>query len=157
MNDIVHEHIFQPKLLIGVGGGSLGLVKAVGEAMGLAVRIPKGAVVANAIGAAVARPTLSAGFRTDTSDGTYIIPECGKKTRLPSGFDKNAAVKILRDYLLDVTKDWQLPDRETEIISYEHFYTIHDYYESGDIINLRMQLKPGILSKVEGREVSFDD
>ena len=157
VDDIVHEHIFKPEILIGVGGGSLGLVKAVGEAMGLAVRIPKGAVVANAIGAAVARPTLSAGFRTDTSDGTYIIPECGKKTRLPSGFDKNAAVKILRDYLLDVTKDWQLPDRETEIISYEHFYTIHDYYESGDIINLRMQLKPGILSKVEGREVSFDD
>lgn len=157
VDDIVHEHVFEPELLIGVGGGSLGLVKAVGEAMQLTVSIPQGAVVANAIGAAVARPTMRAGFRTDTSDGFYIIPEEGKKTRLPSGFDKDIAIGIVRRFLLDATKDWNLPDRETELISYEHFYTIHDYYESGDIISLRMQLKPGILHKVEGREVSFDD
>lgn len=157
VDDIVHEHVFQPKVLIGVGGGSLGLVKAVGEAMQLEVNIPRGAVVANAIGAAVARPTMSAGLRTDTTDGCYIIPECGKKSRLPSGFDKDVAIRLVRDFLLNATKDWQLPDRETELISYEHFYTIHDYYESGDIISLRMQLKPGILHRVEGMEVSFDD
>ncbi|MDO4179129.1 MAG: hydantoinase/oxoprolinase family protein [Phascolarctobacterium sp.] len=157
VDDIVHEHIFQPEVLIGVGGGSLGLVKALGEAMNLQVNIPQGAVVANAIGAAVARPTMSAGLRTDTTDGFYIIPECGKKNRLPSGFDKNTAISLVKNFLLDATKDWQLSDRETELISYEHFYCIHDYYESGDIISLRMQLKPGILCKVEGREVAFDD
>lgn len=155
VDDVIKGTEFIPEQLIGVGGGSLGLIKAVGEAMGLPVDIPKGAMVANAIGAAVARPTLSAGLRADTTEGFYIIPESGKKDRLPSGFGKQVAVELLNSWLREQTKDWLLPDQETELISYEHFSTIHSYWDSGDIFNLRMQLKPGILHKVEGKEVTF--
>lgn len=111
--------------------------------------------MANAIGAAVARPTLSAGLRADTTDGYYIIPEGGKRERLPRRFNKQAAEELLASWLREQTAQWQLPDQETELISYEHFHTVHGYYETGDIYSLRMQLKPGILYKVSGREVSF--
>ena len=123
--------------------------------MGLPVDIPKGAMVANATGAAVARPTLSAGLRADTTEGTYLIPESGAKERLPRGFNKQVAMYILSAWLCRQTRDWLLPDQETELISYEHFNTVHSYWDSGDIYSLRMQLKPGILHKVQGEEVSF--
>lgn len=155
VDDVIRGTEFLPEQLIGVGGGSLGLIKALGEAMELPVDIPDGAVVANAIGAAVARPTLSAGLRADTTDGFYIIPESGKREPLPRGFNVQKAETILSDWLQKQTADWQLPDQETELISCEHFRTVHSYYDTGDIYSLRMQLKPGILHKVQGREVDF--
>lgn len=155
VDDVIRGTEFVPEQLIGVGGGSLGLIKALGEDMALPVDIPKGAVVANAIGAAVARPTLSAGLRADTTDGFYIIPESGKRERLPRGFNEQKAENILSDWLREQTADWQLPDQETELISCEHFRTVHSYYDTGDIYSLRMQLKPGILHKVQGKEVDF--
>lgn len=155
VDDVIRGTEFVPEQLIGVGGGSLGLIKALGEDMALPVDIPKGAVVANAIGAAVARPTLSAGLRADTTDGFYIIPESGKRKRLPRGFNEQKAENILSDWLREQTADWQLPDQETELISCEHFRTVHSYYDTGDIYSLRMQLKPGILHKVQGKEVDF--
>lgn len=155
VDDVIRGTEFVPQQLIGVGGGSLGLIKALGEAMELPVEIPEGAVVANAIGAAVSRPTLSAGLRADTTEGFYIIPESGKRERLPRGFNEQKAEEILSDWLRSQTADWQLPDQETELISCEHFRTVHSYYDTGDIYSLRMQLKPGILHKVHGREVNF--
>ena len=155
VDDVIRGTEFTPEQLIGVGGGSLGLIKALGKAMDLPVDIPKGAVLANAIGAALARPTLSAGLRADTTDGFYIIPESGKRERLPRGFNEQKAEAILSEWLRAQTVDWQLPDQETELISCEHFRTVHSYYDTGDIYSLRMQLKPGILHKVQGREVTF--
>ena len=155
VDDVIKGTEFVPAQLIGVGGGAQGLIKALGEVMKLPVDIPLGAMVANAVGAAVARPTLSAGLRADTTDGYYIIPESGRREKLPSRFSKAMAENILATWLREQTTQWQLPDQETELISYEHFHTVHGYYDTGDIFNLRMQLKPGILHKVQGKEVDF--
>ena len=155
VDDVIRGTEFVPAQLIGVGGGAPGLIKALGEAMELPVEIPAGAMVANAIGAAVARPTLSAGLRADTTEGFYIIPESGRRERLPKRFTQKAAEELLSSWLREQTADWQLPDAETELVSCEHFRTVHGYYDTGDIYNLRMQLRPGILYKVQGREVSF--
>lgn len=155
VDDVIRGTEFVPAQLIGVGGGAPGLIKALGEAMELPVEIPAGAMVANAIGAAVARPTLSAGLRADTTEGFYIIPESGRRARLPKRFTQRVAEELLSSWLREQTADWQLPDAETELVSCEHFRTVHGYYDTGDIYNLRMQLRPGILYKVQGREVSF--
>ena len=155
LDDVIRGTEFVPAQLIGVGGGAPGLIRALGEAMELPVEIPAGAMVANAIGAAVARPTLSAGLRADTTEGFYIIPESGRRERLPKRFTQRVAEELLSSWLREQTADWQLPDAETELVSCEHFRTVHGYYDTGDIYNLRMQLRPGILYKVQGREVSF--
>ena len=155
VNDVIKGTEFVPAQLIGVGGGAPGLIKALGEVMHLPVDIPLGAMVANAVGAAVARPTLSAGLRADTTDNYYIIPESGRRERLPHRFNKAVAKELLTSWLREQTATWQLPDQETELISYEHFNTVHGYYDTGDIYSLRMQLKPGILHKVVGKEVDF--
>lgn len=155
VNDVIKGTEFEPELLVGVGGGAAGLIMAVGERMGLPVEIPAGATVANAVGAALARPTLAASLRADTTEGYYLIPESGQRERLPSSFSMKMAEELLAAWLHEQAKAWQLPGQEAEVISKEFFRTIHGYYDSGEIISLRMQLKPGILQTVIGREVAF--
>ena len=155
VNDVINGTDFEPELLVGVGGGAPGLVKALGERMGLPVEIPPGATVANAVGAALARPTLAASLRADTTEGYYLIPESGRREKLPSGFSLKMAEELLANWLHEQANAWQLPGQEVEVISKEFFRTIHGYYDSGEIISLRMQLKPGILQTVTGREVAF--
>ncbi len=155
VNDVIKGTEFEPELLVGVGGGAAGLIMALGERMGLPVEIPAGATVANAVGAALARPTLAASLRADTTEGYYLIPESGQRERLPSGFSMKMAEELLAAWLHEQAKAWQLPGQEAEVISKEFFRTIHGYYDSGEIISLRMQLKPGILQTVIGREVAF--
>lgn len=156
VKDVICGTKFEPKQLIGVGGGALGLVKALGEVMQLPVNIPKGGVVANAVGAAVAKPTLSAGLRADTTEGYYIIPESGKREKLPAKFNRQIAEAILSSWIQQQAQEWLLTDGQMEVIRYEHFYTVHNYYDTGDIYNLRMQLKPGILCTIQGKEVDFN-
>lgn len=153
VNDVIYGTDFKPQEIIGVGGGSLGLVKAVAKQLQLPYCIPQGAMVANAVGAALAKPTLSAGLRADTTEGHYIIPESGVKKSLPRKFNQQEAEKLLSEWLTQQAEKWQIPVSEIELVSCEHFRTIHGYYDTGDIYNLRMQLKPGIIHKVAGREV----
>lgn len=155
VSDVIRGTEFIPELLIGVGGGAPGLVKALGEYMLLPVEIPQGAMVANAVGAALARPTLAASLRADTTEGYYLIPESGQKQKLPGNFSVKMAEELLAAWLHEQAKAWQVPGQEVEVVSKEFFRTIHGYYDSGEIISLRMQLKPGILQAVKGREVAF--
>lgn len=67
---------------------------ALGERMGLPVEIPAGATVV-AVGAALARPTLAASLRADTTEGYCLIPESGQRERSPSGFSMKMAEELL--------------------------------------------------------------
>lgn len=155
VSDVISGSGFKPQQLVGVGGGAPGLIHALGKRMGLPVVIPPGGMVANAIGAALARPTVAASLRADTTEGYYLIPESGKRERLPKRFNMQAAEEILSAWLHQKAGGWQMEGSETEVISREYFRTVHGYYDTGEIIYLRMQLKPGILYKITGREVAF--
>ncbi|MHC1716197.1 MAG: hydantoinase/oxoprolinase family protein [Acidaminococcaceae bacterium] len=155
VNDVIKGTEFIPEKLIGVGGGAPGLIPVLAMKMGLPVEIPVGAMVANAVGAAVSRPTLTATLRVDTTEGYYIIPEAGIREKIQRGFSRTTAEEILSDWLLEQAEKWQMEARNVEVMAYEEFPTIHNYYTTGKIIYLKMQLKPGILHTVTGREVAF--
>ena len=75
--EVLQKEKIRPQNVVGVGGGSLGLVPLVAERMNTKGIIPENATVANAIGAAVARPTLTLTFRADTERGVYTVAEDG--------------------------------------------------------------------------------
>ena len=155
VNDVIKGTEFIPEKLIGVGGGAPGLIPVLAMKMGLPVEISVGAMVANAVGAAVSRPTLTATLRVDTTEGYYIIPEAGIREKIQRGFSRTTAEEILSAWLIEQAEKWQMEARNVEVMAYEEFPTIHNYYTTGKIIYLKMQLKPGILHTVTGREVAF--
>ena len=155
VNDVIKGTEFVPEKLIGVGGAAPGLIPVLAMKMGLPVEIPVGAMVANAVGAAVSRPTLTATLRVDTTEGYYIIPEAGIREKIERGFSRSTAEEILAAWLFEQADKWKMEARSAEVMTYEEFPTIHNYYTTGKIIYLKMQLKPGILHTVTGREVAF--
>lgn len=155
VGDVINKSRFKPQLLIGVGGGAPGLVKALGEQMNLPISIPTGGMVANALGAALARPTLVATLRADTTEGYYTIPKGGIKGVIRGAFNRKMAEELLGTWILEQVSNWHLENLELETLNYEEFPVIHDYYTTGKIIYVKMQLKAGILARVHGQEVAF--
>jgi N-methylhydantoinase A/oxoprolinase/acetone carboxylase beta subunit len=155
VNDIFNSKRFKPKVLIGVGGGSLGLIKELGKVMEIDTIIPTGAIVANAIGAAVAKITLEATLRVDTTEGYYTINDGNIKQKCSSGFDLKEAKKVLGEFLLSKANEVKITNPKLEVKALEEFFTIHDYLSTGKIINLKMQVKSGDLNSVVCKEASF--
>ncbi len=155
VNDVLKGTEFKPEALIGVGGGAQGLINFLGQRMHLPVHVPQGAMVANAIGAALARPTLRASLRADTTEGYYLIPESGHREKLPAEFDRHQAHTLLEQWLYTESNRLGLPHQECEVVAEEFFHTIHDTYETGEIIYVEMQLKPGIFYEVKGEGVAY--
>ena len=94
-------------------------------------------------------------MRVDTTEGYYIIPEAGIREKIQRGFSRSTAEEILAAWLFEQADKWKMEARSAEVMTYEEFPTIHNYYTTGKIIYLKMQLKPGILHTVTGREVAF--
>lgn len=137
--------------IIGVGGSARGLVPLVAESLGVTYEIPKQGMVANAIGAAVARPTIDITLRADTAMGYYTVGELGIKNVLPKGkFTLQDAYQLAEKHLVEMAMSRGISLSVTEIIQSEEFNVIHGFQTVGKIITCRLQAKPGVL--VDGKE-----
>lgn len=149
--DIVHGELFTPRLLIGVGGAAGGLVPLVADSLGLECHIPDGAQVANAIGAAVARPTLDITFRADTEQGYYTVAEMGERGSLTvKPFGMSEARRLAEKSLAERAAQAGVDLADSEAVYAEEFNMVRGFHAAGKLITLRMQIKPGVLSTIDG-------
>ena len=150
----VEDIINPPRLvlegIIGVGGAAPGLVPLVARRLGLEYVLPSQGMVANAIGAAVARPTIDITLRADTAAGYYTVPELGIKKKLPNGrFMLAEAYKLAADHLAELAGIRGICLGATEIIQSEEFNVIQGFRTVGKIITCRMQVKPGVTMDIK--------
>src|ERR1035437_181350 len=64
--EVLQEKKAKPQRVVGIGGGARSLIKEIAEKLGAKFYIPDYAEVGNAIGVAVARPTLTLNLHIDT-------------------------------------------------------------------------------------------
>jgi N-methylhydantoinase A/oxoprolinase/acetone carboxylase beta subunit len=146
VEDIVHGTGFTVERIIGVGGAAAGLVPLVAKKMSVAYELPCDGMVANAVGAAVSRPTLDITLRADTAEGYYTVAELGIKNRLPSmRFSLRDAHQLAEKHLAQLAKDSGILLGETEMIQSEEFNVIRGFSTVGKIMTCRFQVKPGVL------------
>ncbi len=150
VDDIVAGSEFRPQVLIGVGGAAVGLAEALGEKLGLPVEIPENALVANAVGAAVARPAIMANLRANTALLQCHIAQAEKAIKIDKCFSTKEAEKLLREWLKEEAARQGVPYHGTETVWQEEFPVVRGAYRSGVIIDLAMQLSPGVLTGVKG-------
>lgn len=145
VEDIIRGIRLQPKAVIGVGGAASGLAPIVARKLKLSCLVPEGATVANAIGAALARPTLEITLRVDTEQGYYTVAELGLRNHLPSRRLTLAdAEKIAAQHLADRAGKAGIPVTDTETIAAEEFNLVRGFSTTGKIITCRLQIKPGV-------------
>jgi len=152
VEDIVRGSRPVPQAVIGVGGAAVGLAPLVAQRLGVSCTVPARAMVANAIGAAVARPTLEVTLRADTAQGYYTIAEMGYRASLPT---KRLTLDDARDlatrHLTERAAQAGIPVTAVEMTYAEEFNLVRGFSTIGKIMTCRLQIKPGVFSPIAGK------
>lgn len=153
VEDVVHGLHPNPDSVIGVGGAAAALAPLVAERLGINCVVPAEAAVANAIGAAVARPTLEVTLRADTDQGYYTIAEMGVKESLPQRrFGLSDARELAARHLALRATQAGIPVTAVETVFAEEFNLVRGFNTTGKIITCRLQIKPGVFKSAAGEE-----
>ena len=147
VEDIVRPELLRPELLIGVGGGAAGLTPLIAEKLNIPWQVPALAMVANALGAALARPTLHISLRADTAGGEYTVPELGLRLPLTDRrYSIQQAGKQAALHLQEMAAAAGITADEIEITFAEEFNLVRGFSTVGKIVHVGAQIKPGIIA-----------
>lgn len=156
VDDIINSTPLEPEVVIGVGGAASGLAPLVAARMGIPCNVPKAAMVANAIGAAVARPTVAVTLRADTEQGYYAVAELGARHKLSHRrFDLADARQEAARQLVERASQVGVAVDATETVYEEEFNLVRGFSTTGKIITCQLQIKPGVLMTVAGGEAAL--
>jgi N-methylhydantoinase A/oxoprolinase/acetone carboxylase beta subunit len=151
----------RPENVVGIGGGAKGLIAGVAEKLNAKPVIPENSEVGNAIGAAVARPTLTLNLRIDTEQKVYSVAEegeivslistdIGNFNRMRSEEAEALATKLLRDR----AKKFGISEYadEAEIVGSEVFNVVQGWTTVGRLFDVSMQIPAGLIPEWNRRE-----
>ena len=147
--EMMQKERVRPQNVVGVGGSASSLVPLVAERMGCVGIIPEHAPVANALGAAVARPTLGITLRVDTEQAFYSIAEDGtqKKSTKLSKYHLEEAQNLAKQLLKERAEQMGLSgySQEAEVTHSELFNMIRGWSRVGRLIDVVVQIPAGLI------------
>lgn len=145
--ELLQKKKVRPSIVAGVGGGAEGFIPQIASKLGCEAVIPPYAPVANAIGAAVARPTMQLSLRADTEHGYYIVQEDGFRGKIdrPS-FNEQKAVELAKEKLIAKAAGYGLKvqPEDIEITYQEVFNMVRGWDTVGRLYDLTVQTSRGI-------------
>ena len=139
-----------PHKIICIGGPAAGIGQYRALKKNREVIVPPYHSTANAIGAAMARPTMKLDYFADTERKSYstnIGGLQGALDRPPSNIMD--ARKIVQDLFDKTAKEWNLPESATEFTYEECFNIVRGWATTGKIFQIGLQTVPGIRGFVE--------
>ena len=151
MWEVLQKKKVRPSLVAGVGGGASGFISQIAAKLGCDPFIPPYAPVANAIGAAVARPTMQVSLRADTEQGYFIIRDEGFQGKLKDRhFNENKSLVLANEKLMQRAAKYGLvvEPEEIETTHREVFNMIRDWTTTGRLIDITVQTPRGIIGRV---------
>jgi len=146
--EIMKKEKLQAQNVVGVGGGAPPLVPLVAARLGAEAVIPEYAPVANAIGAAVARPTLTLNLHIDTERGEYIVSEDGLTGKVSDKkMSPEGAERLARELLAKRAQRLGIGEyaSEAELAYSEVFNMIRGWSTVGRLLDIRMEIPAGLL------------
>lgn len=146
--EVLQKKKVRPNTVVGVGGAASGFMTMIAATLDCYPVIPPYARVANAIGAAVARPTLQVSLRADTEQGIYTLLEEGYQGPIEDmPFNEDKALRLAEKWLNRRAEKYGLENDigEVEVTRREVFNMVRDWVTSGKLIDVSVQTKRGIL------------
>ncbi len=137
-----------PERIYVLGGPAEAFQQDLASAFALQVTVPRDYAVANAIGAALARTTMSIELLADTEKGMLIIPEIGVNREIPASYSLEDAGEDARRYLVGhLGRTVPGETIHAEVVDAASFNMVQGYFTTGKNIRVRCQVKPGILEE----------
>jgi len=146
--EILKRENLSAQSVVGVGGGAPPLVPLVAARLGAAAIVPPYAAVANAIGAAVARPTLTLNLHIDTEKGEFSVAEDGHTGKAADHkMTPDEAERLARRLLGERAALLGIGEYagEAEVAYSEVFNMIRGWSTVGRLMDVRMEIPAGLL------------
>lgn len=141
-----------PQSVYMIGGPASALSPVLEDHYKLPTYFPEHYQVANAIGAALAKPTMEITMNVDTARGVLSVPEISLYEKVDKNFTlqkaKNRAVHLLLQHTRTI--DPEDHDIEIEIIEESSFNMVRGFSTTGKNMRIRAQVKPGHIFKLGG-------
>lgn len=148
--EVLQKKKLRPQNVVGVGGGAAGFVPQIAARLGCMPILPPYAPVANAIGAAVARPTLQVNLLADTERQVFIVEEEGHQGKLADRLDEIGAVELAKTWLMKRAEKMNLLDyvQEIEVTNRDVFNIVREWRTTGRLYHISVQTPRGILGHI---------
>lgn len=161
IREIQYTEPIAPQRIILIGAPAPALTRPLEVALGLPLFAPAEAGISNAIGAALARPTVDAELYADTGTGLMSIAPYGITKHIGKRYNMKEAQEDLTEALMDALRATyaqydqnNFPATQDEsliqIVFAETFHTLSGYSDRGKIFRLKAQVSPGIISTHRG-------
>lgn len=147
LHEFLEGYQVKPKSILVLGGPAKVMAKKIEELSGIKTTPLKNAGVANAVGAAMAKPTCSITLFADTEQRIVNAPEENFSSKIPHNFSRDDAHEKAKELLLLKAKKMgaDLSCVEVETIEDISFNMIRGYRSSGKNIRITLQVKPGLI------------
>jgi N-methylhydantoinase A len=153
--EVVNKREFHLHQVIGIGAAAPAIVPMLAERMKVPHFIHRLSPVANALGAAVARPTVAVEVHIDTGRETYSGSPGGLSGKVNKrNYQLKDAEELARTCLKQVCADRGLGDYadEAQIYSEEQFNMIRGWEQEGKLFDIGIQISPGFIHEFTGVE-----
>jgi N-methylhydantoinase A/oxoprolinase/acetone carboxylase beta subunit len=146
--ELLEDRQVRPSRVYVMGGPALALSALLQDAFTEEVVVPESFAVANAIGAALARPTFSVELFADTAAGRLTIPSLGVARTIADNYSPAAAEgeagTRLRNYLASIGADME--EAPVETVELSSFSMVEGQTQIGHNIRVACQVRPGVLA-----------
>ena len=149
VHELLEYREIKPKIVYLMGGPARMLAPILEAKLNLPVSVPDHYQVANALGAALAKPTMEAELFADTEKHVLRIPVLGVNQEISGKYSLAQARTDVVDRLCSHVSsrlDWNVPQEEVEIVEESEMNMVRDVYQVGRDIRVKAQIKPGIVS-----------
>ena len=159
--EVLQEKKARPENVVGIGGGVKGLIAKIAKKLDAKPVIPEYSEVGNAIGAAVARPTLTLNLHIDTEQKVYSVAEEGEIVSLNTtnfgNFNKirlDEAEAMAAELLRERAENFGISEYadEAEVVNSEVFNVVNGWYTTGRLFDVNMQIPAGLIPEWKRRE-----
>lgn len=157
VKEVLEGRQIVPKQVTLIGGPAEGLAPILEDAFNLPCYYPGNFHIANAIGAALARPTMHISLSADTERRTLSVPELAIYEKIKGRYTledaKKQAIELLEQHitLIDPART-RIDDGAIEIIEENSFNMVDGFRTTGQNIRVQAQVKPGLIDIIRSEK-----
>lgn len=154
IKELLSDRTIRPRSIGLIGGPASALADTITKSLGLPSIYPQEYAVANAIGAALAKPTIEINLLADTERDILSVPELSIYQTLGNITNFEAAKQFALDQVRLAGEALGLNEDEldTEIVEASSFNMVKGYYGADKNIRVKAQIRPGLLTRLDTEE-----
>jgi len=145
--ELLEGRRLNPSKLYVMGGPAEAMAGLLADSFPQDVIVPESYAVANAVGAALSRPTLSAELFADTQRGRMTIPGLEVEESVGPSYSLEDAQADASRYLREYLEQLRIsdPDALVETVEAQSFNMVEESAMVGRTIRVKCQIRPGVL------------